>query len=331
MASIPDNLQPCVDAFYQGCQNIPYKIFDFKENTINISPLAKWAFSHIQKAWEMGYQLFENVYHLALTIIRAAGASLGGGAAFLTSMFDKAQVLSALYLPFSVYNMVQIVRNDTTHWTEKLSDVAIEMGYFITCSAFAINGVAAFLKVSEVVAPALPFLFGVSTLLGSLELVKNIRSLSQTGRVHQMMLDKQAHGEFTTIDDVTDEELKEKFGIRPDRVEDYRTRCEDLGGTLEGRRRVHNDLEMRIERKKKSDIVAIIATSISLVASVVFITALLLSPASPVVLPLLIAAYVGFSVGGALSIYNFCFNRHTEFFPLIPDEVEEIEMRPLDP
>lgn len=307
MTTLPSRLYSDIQAIFETAKE-KYASYSAEER----KQLKDWVWTKGTELVQAIQATLSSTYELFCTIL--GFVSEGGG-----RILEASQFLALFYLPIGVYRIYHAAVSKES-LLEKFFDISIEIGTLSSCAAFAINGLAKISSVFDKLAVAMPYLLGVSTVLGVFDLGKKTMTLQKTNALMEKHFKKEGNG-HTILEELSDEELENYFYLRPNTINKFREEAKTKSSE-----QVYEHLKERILRVEESRQLQRIASVIANIASVLLLVSLVTAPAPPVALGITVLSYTFLAGSCLLTIGTFIADRRTEDLWF---GSEEYMMRPL--
>jgi hypothetical protein len=218
-------------------------------------------------------------------------------------------LISAIFIPLHLYNIVQIILSDLPI-QKKTWEILIELGGLLAVTFALLNWIAS--NVVESIGVVFPYLMGVSLFFQGFDIHQKVVLLQKTEQ-SVLEIDRLVHRIIQGIHlEERDEKTFEKaFKINGDQLIEF---CEQAKNC--NQETVKDHLRLRVNRTLFSNKVALVASVVDTVASILLTVSVVVPPAAP---PLTIASATLLGCSSLLKIGIFIYDYRTEFIPLQKD------------
>lgn len=265
------------------------------------------AFGKVQKYSPLGAhltQFCDSINALAYKIYLSGSQTV----TFFSNFGEKLGLVSVVFVPLRIYNIVQIVKS-TDRVKRKAVDITIEVGGIFNAGVVLVN----FLRKNiKEVAPALPYLVGVSAIFQAVDVYKKSRLLRRT---RQEISKLENNDQFSLFY----ERIKEKKLSDNDRrilQASYRFDADAISkfseevAKIDDPEKVRNLLREKIRRGLISQKVLLTASTIEFLTSSLILTSFFVSPPAAAALGVTNACIFGST--SSLKIAVFIFDQKTK-------------------
>ena len=221
--------------------------------------------------------------------------------------FEHLSLVAVLLVPFHIYNIVQAVQSDHPFYKKAL-EIITEVGGMFVVAVSIIQWTAS--NVLSEVGAVLPYLLGVSLIFQAIDIYKKVKELNKTQEAVGKIDDLYQKILADNLQKEDEEILENAFQINKDHLKEF---CDNV--KLNEEQTVKDHLALRVSRTLISNKVALTATIIETIASVVLLVGTLLAPELSIAFTIANASLIGCS--SILKIAAFFHDYKTESLPLL--------------